>query len=113
MSKNRSNRRRPSFAISGSGPSARVSVFARRTSQRRDVIGFELSPFSVLLYGIGGLWGGGTPQMAHAQGGRGGTRGRLRFPFPAGGTLGSFVGSPVFTIPLKLSLLWLGRVYPC
>ena len=33
--------------VCGSGSSARKSRFARRTSQRRDVIGFELSQYSV------------------------------------------------------------------
>jgi hypothetical protein len=41
------NSHRPFF---GSGTSARISSFAKRTSRRRDVIGFELSPFSALRY---------------------------------------------------------------
>src|SRR5258707_7828920 len=103
MSKNRSNRRRPSFAISGSGPSARISVFARRTSQRRDVVGFELSPFSVLRYGIGGVGGGGTPQIAGGHGGRGGGGGSLPFPFPAREEVGSLLGAPAFHLTPKIS----------
>src|SRR5258708_36736774 len=47
--KKRRNQGQPPSAVSGSGSSARIRAFARRTSQRRDVIGLGLglSPLSV------------------------------------------------------------------
>jgi hypothetical protein len=66
--------------VSGSGSSARISGFARRTSQRREVIGFRFSLFNFLPYGIGLVGRGATPQMADAQGGRGGVGIRVLFP---------------------------------
>src|SRR5712692_10044515 len=94
--------RSPPSAVSGSGSSARIRGFARRTSQRRDVIGFELSPFRVLPYGIGGLGKGGTPQTADAQGGRGGVGIRKLLPCLDGEQLGSVAGLQVMQTPVKV-----------
>jgi len=71
---------------------------------RRDVIGFELSPFSVLRYGIGGLGTGATPQMADAQGGRGGVGISSPFPCLDGEQLGSVAGLHVMQLPVKVFL---------
>src|SRR5713101_2684053 len=98
----RKNRGQPPSAVSGSGSSARIRGFARRTSQRRDVIGFELSPFRVLPYGIGGLGKGGTPQTADAQGGRGGVGIRKLLPCLDGEQLGSVAGLQVMQTPVKV-----------
>src|SRR5216683_5528355 len=81
-----------------------VSI-ARRTSRRRDVIGFELPPFSVLHYGIGGTGTGGTPQITDAQGGSGGVGISSPFPCLDGEQLGSVAGSQVLQLPVKVSLL--------
>src|SRR5216683_8202918 len=71
---------------------------------RRDVIGFELSPFSVLRYGIGGLGTGATPQMADAQGGRGGVGISSPLPCLDGEQLGSVAGLQVIQAPVKVFL---------
>jgi hypothetical protein len=75
------------------------------TSRRRDVIGFELSPFSLLRYGIGGFGTGATPHMADAQGGSGGVGISSPFPCLDGEQLGSVAGLQVMHLPVKVSLL--------
>src|SRR5207244_12400138 len=52
-------------------------------------------PFSILLYGIGGLGTGGTPQTADAQGGRGGVG--IRNPLP-----GVLAERPVMQAPAQV-----------
>src|SRR6266404_3850650 len=99
-------RGQPPSAISGSGSSARIVGFAKRTSRRRDVIGFGLSPFSLLRYGIGvGPGRGGTSHIADAHGGRGGVGIREPFPCLDGEQLGSVAGLQVMQTPVKVSLL--------
>src|SRR5258708_23952358 len=99
-------RGQPPSAIFGSGSSARIPGFAKRTSRRRDVIGFELSPFSLLRYGIGvGPGRGGTSHIADAHGGRGGVGIREPFPCLDGEQLGSLAGLQVMQTPVKVSLL--------
>src|ERR1700730_4220008 len=73
--------------------------------RERDVIGFELSPVSVFRYGIGGLGTGATPQMADAQGGRGGVGISSPFPCLDGEQLGSVAGLQVMQLPVKVSVL--------
>src|SRR5438445_7994140 len=72
--------------------------FARRTSQRTHV----MASYS---YGIGGLGTGGTPQIADAQGGRGGVGISSPFPCLDGEQLGSVAGLHVIQAPVKVSLL--------
>ena len=60
---------------------------------------------SVLRYGIGGLGTGGTPQIADAQGGRGGVGISEPFPCRDGEQLGSLAGLHVIQLPVKTSLL--------
>src|SRR6266404_3836452 len=99
-------RGQPPSAISGSGSSARIAGFAKRTSWRRDVMGFGLSPFSLLRYGIGvGPGRGGTPQMAVTHGGRFGVGISVPFPCVDGEQLGSVAGLQVMQTPVKVSLL--------
>ena len=64
-----------------------------------------MTPYSVLRYGIGGLGTGDTPQIADAQGGRGGVG--ISWPFPCldGEQLGSVAGLHVIQAPVKVSLL--------
>jgi len=80
------------------------SRFARRTSQRRDVVGsgLGLSPFSVLDHGIGGLGTGATPQMADAHGGSGGVGIREPFPCLDGEQFGSVAGLHVMHMPVNV-----------
>jgi hypothetical protein len=84
----------------------------RGTSQRRDAIGFELSPFSVFRYGIGGFGTGATPQIADAQGGSGGVGISSPLPCLDGEQLGSVAGLQVIQAPVKVSLLGYGDVKP-
>src|ERR1700704_6327233 len=88
-----------------SGSFARISGFARRTSRRRDVIGFRFSLFNLLPYGIGLVGRGATPQMADAQGGRGGVGIRVLFPCVA-------AVPPVMQVPVKVFLSGYGLVKP-
>ena len=64
-----------------------------------------MAPFSVLRYGIGGLGTGFTPQIAGAQGGRGGVGISAPFPCLDGEQLGSVAGLQVIQLPVKVSLL--------
>src|SRR6266446_3578081 len=80
-------------------------VLRDRRAREETSIGFELSPFSVLRYGIGGLGTGATPQMADAQGGRGGVGISSPFPCLDGEQLGSVAGLQVMQLPVKVSLL--------
>ena len=64
-----------------------------------------MAPYSVLRYGIGGLGTGATPQMADAQGGRGGVGISSPFPCLDGEQLGSVAGLQVIQAPVKVSLL--------
>jgi hypothetical protein len=50
-----------------------------------------LAPYSVLRYGIGGFGTGDTPQIADAQGGRGGVG--ISSPFPCLDGLALFPGA--------------------
>src|ERR1700675_2975047 len=82
-----------------------ASELLRDGRAREDVIGFELSPFSVLRYGIGGLGTGGKPQMNEGHGGSGGVGIRLPFPFLYREQLGSVAGLHVMQLPVNVSLL--------
>src|ERR1700720_2172977 len=73
--------------------------------EKRRHLCFELSPFSVLRYGIGGVGTGATPQMADAHGGRGGVGMSSPFPCLDGEQLGSVAGLQVIQAPVKVSLL--------
>jgi hypothetical protein len=65
-----------------------------------------MAPYSVLRYGIGlGPGVGATPQMADAQGGRGGVGISSTFPCLDGEQLGSVAGLHVIQLPVKVSLL--------
>src|SRR6267143_6923635 len=64
-----------------------------------------MAPYSVLRYGIGGLGTGDTPQIADAQGGRGGVGISSPFPCLDGEQLGSVAGSQVMQLPVKVSRL--------
>jgi hypothetical protein len=64
-----------------------------------------MAPYSVLRYGIGGLGSGGTPQIADAQGGRGGVGISSPLPCLDGEQLGSVAGLQVMQLPVKVSLL--------
>jgi hypothetical protein len=55
-------------------------------------------PFHVWRYGMGGLGTGGTPQIAEAQGGRGGVGISNSFPWVA-------AEPPLIQAPVKVSLL--------
>src|SRR6201993_3644028 len=91
----------PPSAISGS--SGRIRVFARRTSQRIRV----MAPYRYCATESagGGCGTGGTPQMADAQGGRGGVGMSSPFPCLDGEQLGSVAGLHVIQAPVKVSLL--------
>ena len=64
-----------------------------------------IAPYSVLRYGIGGFGSGGTPQIADAQGGRGGVGISSPFPCLDGEQFGSVAGLHVIQVPVKVSLL--------
>ena len=64
-----------------------------------------MAPYSVLRYGIDGLGVGETPQIAGAQGGRGGVGISSPLPCLDGEQLGSVAGSHVAHWPVKVSLL--------
>jgi hypothetical protein len=66
----------------------------------------------VLRYGIGGFGTGATPQIADAQGGRGGVGISSPFPCLDGEQLGSVAGLHVMQLPVKVSLLGYGAVKP-
>src|SRR5260221_10973776 len=68
-----------------------------------------MAPFSVLRYGIGGLGTGATPQMADAQGGRGGVGISSPLPCLDGEQLGAVAGVEGIQTTLK-GLLFGGRV---
>ena len=63
------------------------------------------TPYSVLRYGMGGIGTGATPQIADAQGGRGGVGISSPFPCLDGEQLGSVAGLHVMQLPVKVSLL--------
>ena len=64
-----------------------------------------MAPYSVLRYGIDGLGVGETPQIAGAQGGRGGVGISSPLPCLDGEQLGSVAGLHVIQAPVKVSLL--------
>ena len=64
-----------------------------------------MAPRSVSRYGIDGLGIGETPQIAGAQGGRGGVGISSPLPCLEGEQLGSVAGSHVIQKPVKVSLL--------
>ena len=64
-----------------------------------------MAPHSALPYGIGGLGTGDTPQIADAQGGRGGVGISAPFPCLDAEQLGSMAGLQVMQLPVKVSLL--------
>src|SRR6202022_2811939 len=111
LTKNGQKRRNcgpPPSAISGSGSSARIRCLFGGRAGEETSFGFELSPFSVSRYGIGGLGTGATPQMADAQGGRGGVGISSPFPCLDGEQLGSVAGLRVMHIPAKVSFVGWG-----
>ena len=68
-------------------------------------MGFELTPFNLLRYGIGGFGTGATPQTADAQGGRGGVGISSPLPCLDGEQFGSVAGLQVMQLPVNVSLL--------
>src|SRR6266404_5672997 len=91
--------RRP-FVTSRSGSSPRIfriRGFARRTSQRRDLIGFQaFARLASSAHGIGLVGRGATPQMAEAHGGRGGVGIRVLLPCVA--ALPPVMHTPVYVL---------------
>ena len=73
-------------------------VHARRTRRNRRVTRLGIYLFAVLHYGIGGLGAGATPQIADAQGGRGGVGISDSLPWVA-------AEPPVMQVPVKVSML--------
>src|SRR5258708_5157411 len=101
-----SNVRPAVSAITGFGSAARIHSFARRTSQRRRALVLAFPPFRGLFYGIGlGPGTGATPQIADAQGGRGGVGISDSLPWVA-------AEPPLMQTPVKVSLLAYGLVNP-
>jgi hypothetical protein len=92
------NSHRPSLALAR--PLA-YQVLRDGRAREADV----MAPYSVLRYGIGGLGTGGTPQIADAQGGRGGVGISAPLPCLDGEQLGSVAGLHVIQLPVKVSLL--------
>ena len=72
--------------------------------------GAFMAPYGALRYGIGGFGTGDTPQIADAQGGRGGVGISSPFPCLDGEQFGSVAGSQVMQLPVKVSLLGYGAV---
>src|SRR6266853_3859793 len=91
--------RRP-FVTSRSGSSPRIfriRGFARRTSQRRDLIEFQaFARLASSAHGIGLVGRGATPQMAEAHGGRGGVGIRVLLPCVA--ALPPVMHTPVYVL---------------
>src|SRR6266853_4000040 len=100
--------RRP-FVTSRSGSSPRIfriRGFARRTSQRRDLIEFQaFARLASSAHGIGLVGRGATPQMAEAHGGRGGVGIRVSLPCVA-------AVPPVIQTPVNALMSGYGRVNP-
>src|SRR5438477_8536730 len=94
------------FVTSRSGSSARVRGFARRTSQRRDLIGFwAFARLASSAHGIGLVGRGATPQMAEAHGGRGGVGISVLLPCVA-------AVPPVMHTPVYILMSGYGLVKP-
>ena len=91
-------RHRPSLA-----PARPPAYQVLRDGQAREAD--VTAPYSVLRYGIAGLGVGETPQIAGAQGGRGGVGISSPLPCLDGEQLGSVAGSHVAHWPVKVSLL--------
>src|SRR6266404_2074610 len=92
------NSHRPSL-----GPARPLAYPVLRDGRAREAD--LMAPYSALRYGIGGLGTGGTPQIAAAQGGRGGVGISAPFPCLDGEQLGSVAGLQVMQVPVKVSLL--------
>src|SRR5229473_3988631 len=87
------------WAMTAFGPSTRIQSLTRRPSQRRRALVLAFLPSRGLFYGIGlGPGTGATPQIADAQGGRGGVGIRNSLPWVA-------AEPPFIQEPVKISLL--------
>src|SRR5260370_24333102 len=92
--------------MTGCGAAARIQTFVRRTSEERGALFVAFPPFRGLFYGIGLEPGtGATPQIADAQGGRGGVGISDSLPWVA-------AEPPLMQAPVKVSLLAYGLVKP-
>ena len=92
------NSHRPSLA-----PARPLAYQVLRDGRAREAD--VMAPYSVLRYGIDGLGVGETPQIADAQGGRGGVGISSPFPCRDGEQLGSVAGLHVIQLPVNVSLL--------
>ena len=92
------NSHRPSLA-----PARPLAYQVLRDGRAREAD--VMAPYSVLRYGIAGLGVGETPQIAGAQGGRGGVGISAPLPCLDGEQLGSVAGLHVIHAPVKVSLL--------
>src|SRR5467141_2617157 len=108
MIRRNASERRP-FVTSRSGASPRIfriRGFARRTSQRRDLIEFQaFARLASSAHGIGVVGRGATPQMAEAHGGRGGVGIRVLLPCVA-------AVPPVMHAPVYVLMSGYGLVKP-
>ena len=91
-------RDRPSLA-----PARPLAYQVLRDGQAREAD--LMAPYSILRYGIGGLGTGDTPQIADAQGGRGGVGISSPLPCLDGEQLGFVAGLHVIQAPVNVSLL--------
>src|SRR6266403_1933915 len=92
------NSHRPSLA-----PARPLAYQVLRDGRAREAD--VMAPYSVLRYRIAGLGVGDTPQIAGAQGGRGGVGISSPLPCLDGEQLASVAGSHVAHWPVKVSLL--------
>src|SRR5260370_6665093 len=94
------------WAMTAFDPATRIQSLTRRPSQRRRALVLAFLPSRGLFYGIGlGPGTGATPQIADAQGGRGGVGISDSLPWVA-------AEPPLMQAPVKVSLLGQGIVKP-